>query len=707
MNILLLYLLILLPSLQLAYSPLSLTQSEQKAYLDWVEANGGYKHPNVEISSGPDPAWTIRGLFATDFMKQGERIITIPPNLLLCRPEFCDLVSALNYELSLEQSSFWWPYLSVMLRSQLDLPYVWSDDERDLFTGLYPGHLLMTAAHDMCDNIDFEDSTNVLALQLVGTRSAGNNDFICLIPVLESLNHAQQGFENTFMEGNDIVGFSVYTTNEVAADQQLFYSYGDDSFSRLFHDYGFFSQYPRLWRFEDSYGNEINFKVFKEGEDFDFDFDPNDVPYQKSIIYVQQEVRNHLDTVLALDPFGYTQKSEAINPKRYLTALEFRKEYINAFQLASDRLDKLVKEEKTDQKNQSLCSKAKCDKEKVYFEWVQANGGYKNPKVEISTGPDPEWTVRGLFALSPLSSGETIFWLPPHLSLCSPTFCDLVEKLIHEISLKDSSFFWPYLSLSEDNDIDLPYVWTDEERNLLSGLYPASLLMNTASEMCDNIDISDSTSARALQLVGTRTAGNTDFVCLIPLFESLNHAPHGYENTVMGGYDKVGFSIHATNEIAADQQLFYFYGDGSFSRLFHDYGFFSQYPRLWRFEDSAGNEIKFKIYKEGEVFGFDFNPDDVPYQNSTSYMQQEVKNHLDNVLATEPVGYSLKSQTINPKRFLTALSFRQEYINAFQMAFDRLDQLVEEGKVDEKNQSLSSDVLCDKEDVCLARVKAG
>jgi hypothetical protein len=225
--------------------------------------------------------------------------------------------------------------------------------------------------------------------------------------------------------------------------------------------------------------------------------------------------------------------------------------------------------------------------------------------------------------------------------------------------------------------------------------------MNTAREMCDNIDISDRTSARALQLVGTRTAGNSDFVCLIPLFESLNHAQHGYENTVMGGYDKVGFSIHATNEIAADQQLFYFYGDGSFSRLFHDFGFFSQYPRLWRFEDSNGNEIKFIIYKEGNDFSFDFNPDDVPYQNCTIYMQQEVKNHLKYVLATEPVGYSLKSQTINPKRFITALGFRQEYINAFQMASDCLDQLVEEGKADQKNQSLSSDGQCDKEDALL------
>jgi hypothetical protein len=169
----------------------------------------------------------------------------------------------------------------------------------------------------------------------------------------------------------------------------------------------------------------------------------------------------------------------------------------------------------------------------------------------------------------------------------------------------------------------------------------------------------------------------------------------------MGGYDKVGFSIHATNEIAADKQLFYSYGDGSFSRLFHDFGFFPQYPRLWRFEDSNGNEINFIIYKEGNVFSFDFNPDDVPHQNCTSYMQQEVKNHLKYVLATEPVGYSLKSQTINPKRFITALRFRQEYINAFQMASDRLDQLVEEGKADQKNQSLSSDGQCDKEDALL------
>jgi hypothetical protein len=35
------------------------------------------------------------------------------------------------------------------------------------------------------------------------------------------------------------------------------------------------------------------------------------------------------------------------------------------------------------------------------------------------------------------------------------------------------------------------------------------------------------------------------------------------------------------------------------------------------------------------------------------------------------------------------------------MASDRLDQLVEEGKADQKNQSLSSDGQCDKEDALL------
>lgn len=36
-------------------------------------------------------------------------------------------------------------------------------------------------------------------------------------------------------------------------------------------------------------------------------------------------------------------------------------------------------------------------------------GGYVNShKLEISTGPDEEWTVRGLFASQPLGKGEMV-----------------------------------------------------------------------------------------------------------------------------------------------------------------------------------------------------------------------------------------------------------------------------------------------------------
>lgn len=672
----LLILALLLPYLPPTISALSTHPSplnedfykKQNTYFEWVEVNGGYKHPNVDFTSGPDPVWTVRGLFATAPIEKNERIFSIPPDLVICRPQFCDLVATVSQELVLGNSSFWWPYLSIMEHNKLDLPYVWTDEERDLLSGLHPSDLLMTAAHEMCDMIDMDESVNIVALQIVGTRSAGNQDFVCLIPLFESLNHAQLGYENTFMEGFMEAGFSIYTTDDISANQQLFYSYGDDSFARLFRDYGFFSQYPRLWRFEDGSGNQITFRMYETNEGIEFDFNPDNAPYQKNMVFMHHVVTKHLSSVLASKPVGFSQKSPTVHSTRFSAALAFRQEYINAFQMASESLTQYLKESKRDQEIHQPCPNNGCKKEKAYFQWVEGNGGYKNPKVEISTGPDPSWTHRGIFATAALNEDETIFWIPPDLSLCGSNFCDLVAKLSHELYLGPSSFWWPFLSLMEDFNVDLHYTWNDKERDLLNGLYPADLLATTHHGMCSVLDMSNSTNIHALQLVGTRSVGNKDYICVVPLFEFFNHAPRDFTNSAISGSPVEGFSIQTSTGITENNQMFFYYGHDSFPRLFRDYGFFPQYPRFWTFEDDTGTQIIFKVFERDGSFSCDLNPYNVSFQRSAVYMKQVVTTHLSFILANEPLGFSQNISNIDPKRYATALSFRQEYINAFQIA---------------------------------------
>ena len=674
---------------------------KQNSLFEWVEANGGYVNPKLELTTGPDPSWKVRGVFATASISHGERIFQLPPNLLLCGASYCDVVNSLSQELSKGPASFWWPYLNVLEDHDIDLPFAWTDEERDLLSGLHPSYMAETGAHEICDmycdgcNLDMSDATNLLSFQLVKARAAaGKDDVTCMIPLFDAINHAQEGNENTVLMGDYDEEFAVAAIDDIDENNQLFDSFGDNAVHRLFYEYGFFSQYPRLWVFEDHAGEEISFIMYELDEGYDFDFNPHNLPNQHNIRYVYDELSKHLLTVLATEPLGFTQRSPTISSTRYAVALKYRQEYIKALEIAiqhlllrvrgmSDLSNKYrnikVEERESQLSRRSTCYHEYCDKQNSLFEWVEANGGYVNPKLELTTGPDPSWKVRGVFATASISHGERIFQLPPNLLLCGASYCDVVNSLSQELSKGPASFWWPYLNVLEDHDIDLPFAWTDEERDLLSGLHPSYMAETGAHEICDmycdgcNLDMSDATNLLSFQLVKARAAaGKDDVTCMIPLFDAINHAQEGNENTVlMGDYDEE-FAVAAIDDIDENNQLFDSFGDNAVHRLFHEYGFFSQYPRLWVFEDNSGEEIRFRMYELEEGYDFDFNPNNLTHQKNISYVYDELSKHLVTVLATEPLGFTQRSPTISSTRYEVALKYRQEYIRAFQIASDYL-----------------------------------
>jgi hypothetical protein len=349
------------------------------------------------------------------------------------------------------------------------------------------------------------------------------------------------------------------------------------------------------------------------------------------------------------------------------------------------------------------CSHEYCEKQTAIFNWVESNGGYVNPKVEITSGPDPKWNVRGVFTTAEISQDELIFWVPPHLLLCGTTFCDSVAVLSRELSIGNSSFWWPYLSVMEDHRLDLSHAWTDEERDLLRGLYPHDLTSNAILFKCGSLDMNEEINLRALQLVIARSVGDEENVCMAPLFDSINHGQQGYENSAIGALDD-GTSVYATDNIEKGQQLFDSFGGNEFFRLFRDYGFLSQYPRLWLFEDNAGREISFKILETDEGYNFDFNPNNEPYQDDIYFMRDAIKSHLSSVLEDVPGGLEVRSPTVNADRYDAALAFRHEYVEAFKMALNHLLFLVDEiqghgehtglenGKTEERFESNSDEL---------------
>jgi hypothetical protein len=177
---------------------------------------------------------------------------------------------------------------------------------------------------------------------------------------------------------------------------------------------------------------------------------------------------------------------------------------------------------------------------------------------------------------------------------------------------------------------------------------------------------------------------------MAPLFDSINHGQQGYENSAIGALDH-GTSVYAIDDIGKDQQLFDSFGGNEFSRLFRDYGFLSQYPRLWLFEDHAGREIHFKIFETDEGYEFDMNPNDEPYQDDIYFMYDAVEGHLSSVLEDVPNGLEVRSPTVNEDRYNTALAFRHEYIEAFTMALNHLLSLVDEIEEHEEETDWEND----------------
>lgn len=331
------------------------------------------------------------------------------------------------------------------------------------------------------------------------------------------------------------------------------------------------------------------------------------------------------------------------------------------------------------------CSHEYCEKQNAIFEWVETNGGYVNPMVELTTGPDPSWKIRGVFAtLGSISVDATVFSIPSKLMLCRTHFCDLVAALSQEISLGKASFWWPYLSTLEDHKIDLPCVWSDEERDLLSGLYPDALVTETAHDLCNMTDLSNESMVRSFQLVSSRFFGGENdgkgHVCMIPLFDAINQAQPSFENVNWNGNITENLEFKVVMDIAVNEQLLESYTDNTFNRLFQNYGFLSRYPQLWVFPDEdSEEELKFQITEENEgVYSFDFNPQNEGHQNDLDYMNEAIYNHLSSVLESEPPGIALKSPTVNNKRYETALAFRQEYIKAFQTALEYIQTRIDE-----------------------------
>jgi hypothetical protein len=312
------------------------------------------------------------------------------------------------------------------------------------------------------------------------------------------------------------------------------------------------------------------------------------------------------------------------------------------------------------------CQENFCSIQNELYEWLIFHGATISEKVEISTGPDPDWTIRGLFATRDIEAGEIIAALPANVRICGQTMCDLVYFLSEQLKFSNQSN--PFIKAVSQHDIDsIPSAWTDDERSLLSNLYPTDWTRHITwfVEAC-NGDTNDSTQFRAALLVVAHShefESETRSSCMSPLYDLLNHDMVGY-NTALEVIDGDVLIVKAVKNVPAGNQLFYGYGEQGVGRFLRDYGFVPKQHK-WEFLDSKGRVNSFIVDKVGEEIWLDSNPDNQRHQSKdfeTEFLI-EVQIHLLELLDSQP----LPNSSMKESRVNVALSYRQQYINALKI----------------------------------------
>jgi hypothetical protein len=343
------------------------------------------------------------------------------------------------------------------------------------------------------------------------------------------------------------------------------------------------------------------------------------------------------------------------------------------------------------------CKPEYCELQNQLFDWVELGGGYIHPSLELSSGDDPAWVVRGVFATSPIRRGEMIFSLPPNVLMCSTRHeneqCELIDMLTEEFRLGEDSRYWPYVSYLSDHEVQFPAVWNELELDLLSGMYPTDWGRHIEwyEKACGG-RMDDDVRHRAMLLVVARANGFSGDTCLSPLYDSFNHGNYDVLNTQITLGDDDQLAMVATRDIPAGTQVYNNFGQVSVGRLFRDYGFISQSPYLWEFSGRGGNVYSFwEVAQADGSMSVEFSSDpseaDVDEIRSESSdpsnadvafaMLSALKEHVGYLTQNEPPGFSAPpSEAIAPARLELAAEYRRLYLAAMQRALLRVEEFV-------------------------------
>eukprot|EP00980_Cylindrotheca_fusiformis_P006597 scaffold1389_cov122-Cylindrotheca_fusiformis.AAC.15 len=269
----------------------------------------GYFSDKIEIRRGdPSNPNSFFGYFAIDNIEEDELLLNIPPEARLeshsVKEEYtdilCDLAWALKREFDKGYNSDYVHYVNYLKEQRRDIiPAVWSNGGKELLMEVQ-GSIYMTDvelettdAENMVDWIDDwmmdsclmnEEGTECLDPYFVAVVTQRGFDSM-LAPVYDMINH-HNGKINTINKRSVYdkeYGFDVYSSEPIAAGDQLFISYYNCPDCRgcddcpvtqnywgtpeMLRDFGFVEPLPQYYYL----GDEISFRIYQNNDNEDDD----------------------------------------------------------------------------------------------------------------------------------------------------------------------------------------------------------------------------------------------------------------------------------------------------------------------------------------------------------------------------------------------------------------------------------------------------
>ncbi|MEE9374574.1 MAG: SET domain-containing protein [Saprospiraceae bacterium] len=231
----------------------------------WFRQFGGEIEPQLGIGFEKK----VRGIYAKKGLSKNSLLLRCPWKLIIGSnginqiDESCSIVKALESEKRKGNASMWHLYLNFINEQKSRIPMQWDKEILKELQGLPPydstRHLkwFSTSCNDNQSNPFISKITQETLVDYV-SRSTDRG----IIPIFDIMNH-HNGKLNTKIHISE-KGVEVWTCREINGEEQIYYSYGIESSSSLFRDYGFIEEWPQQWQWLDHNGVTHTFIMFSE-----------------------------------------------------------------------------------------------------------------------------------------------------------------------------------------------------------------------------------------------------------------------------------------------------------------------------------------------------------------------------------------------------------------------------------------------------------